>query len=422
MDKRIEKKTVYTTLFILIAICQLYVESFRVNIFFQLGVLGFCFFLEPVRFSSKMYQHLSSLVLIMLIGFAGTAIHLYSAVNIYKDVFHFIKPIAGLLLGYTLFKRIGDLKMVARAIVLASVITAIIHLCIILFLTNFMSGKIEVIRFFTKDNFLELFGLFLLAYFPKYEGSEVFKNIWYKRIFISIMLLSSLLYFSRTMFVIAGIMWLTMKGYTKVTAKGLKVIAIVLTMTGLLYSYLFSANIKRDGKGFEGFLYKIKNAPEEIFTFNIDREDHADLWDHWRGYEAKRALDLMHQNPSSYIFGTGHGSLVDLKFYAPITGEKKGIRFISDLHNGYIYIFYKTGVIGLAIYLFLLLRWYAYIYKRDNLMNILISAGGLIFLMTTVMISGLYNNKDIIIFIIGGALYLSHKSNVDRLQGSAIYE
>lgn len=415
MITKIEKKSVYTALFILIAVCQLYIESFRINIFLQMGILAFCAFLEPIRFSNKMYQHLAALTLVMLVGFIGTAVHSYDPSPIIKDLFHFIKPILGLLLGYTIFKRIGDFKTFAHTIVIASVVMALIHLGIIVFLTDFMSGSIEVIRLYTRDNFLEIFGLFFLLYFPKFEGSEIFEKRYYKYIYLIILSVSAFLYFSRTMIVIAGILWLAIKGYTKITQKGIRAIGIVIIIISLFYVYLYNANIKRGATGLEGFLYKIKNVPEELFTFNIDRENHADLWDHWRGYEAKRALELMNEHPSSYIFGTGHGSLVDLKFYAPLTGDKKGIRFISELHNGYIYLFYKTGILGVLIYVFALMRWYAYIYKSQNLANLLISTAGLIFLMTTIMITGIYNSKDIIIFIVGAMFWHLHLKERERL-------
>jgi hypothetical protein len=114
----------------------------------------------------------------------------------------------------------------------------------------------------------------------------------------------------------------------------------------MLYGYLYSVKIDRGKPGLEAFLYKIKIAPEEIFKTNIDRDNHKELWDHWRGYEAKRALATMEDKPSSYVFGTGYGSLVNLKFKAPLsTTDKEGLKFISELHNGYPYVLYKTGII-----------------------------------------------------------------------------
>uniref|UniRef100_UPI0025F05F4E O-antigen ligase family protein n=1 Tax=uncultured Flavobacterium sp. TaxID=165435 RepID=UPI0025F05F4E len=396
MGISIKKSDFYRAIFMLIVVCDLYVGSFKLNIFLQLGVLVACHVLEPVAFSKRISRHMAGLLLLLLIGFIGTIIHFHSLSAIFKDLFHFIKPLLGLVLGYTLFRRMGDIMMFARTIVITAVFTAMIHLLIILLLTDFMSGRIEIIRLYTKDNFLEVIALFVLIWYPKFEGRELFVKKPYKWIFAVILLFSSFLYFSRTMIIIAGIVWLTIKGYTKITAKGLRAIAVVITAISLFYVYLYNANIRRGTQGLEGFLYKIKIVPEEIFTFNIDRHNHADLWDHWRGYEAKRAFDLMKQYPSSYIIGTGHGSLVDLKFYAPLTGDRKGIRYISELHNGYVYIFYKTGITGLLIYLFILLRWYAYVYKRHDLSTILISAGGFIFLLSSIMITGIYNSKDII--------------------------
>jgi len=412
MTISIKTNKTYTLLFIMIALCQLYINSFRVNIVLQLAVAMFCFLHQPVSLSKKAWQHIAVLGFVLLMGFAGTLLHGYSISNILKDLMHFLKPITGLFLGYVLFKRIGDFRRFAQTVVIASILTAVIHLCIIFLLTDFSSGAIEKIRYYTKDNFLELFGLFLLIYFPKFEGIEVFDNNKYKKLWLGLILFSSFLYFSRTMFIIAALLWLTMKGYTRITKSSLQIIGTIVLMVVLLYTYLYNTNIKRGAAGFEGFLYKIKIVPEEIFTFNIDRNNHAELWDHWRGYEAKRALELMEQHPSSYVFGTGHGSFVDLKFYTPLQGNPKGIRYISELHNGYVYILYKTGSIGVLAYLFLLLRWYAYIYKKRNLKNVLISAGGIIFLLTTVMITGLYNSKDIIIFIIGGVFYFASKNKL----------
>ena len=54
----------------------------------------------------------------------------------------------------------------------------------------------------------------------------------------------------------------------------------------------------------------------------------------------------MKENPSSYIIGTGYGSLVNLKFKAPLGNED--MKYISRLHNGYVFVFYKTGIFGLV--------------------------------------------------------------------------
>ena len=72
----------------------------------------------------------------------------------------------------------------------------------------------------------------------------------------------------------------------------------------------------------------------------------------------------MNENPKSYFFGNGYGSLVNLKFKAPLS--KEGMRYISVLHNGYMFVFYKTGIIGLLLYLFFLVQLYLRNYHRET--------------------------------------------------------
>ena len=123
----------------------------------------------------------------------------------------------------------------------------------------------------------------------------------------------------------------------------------------------------------------------------------------------------MEESPSSFIIGTGQGSLVNLKFEAPLTGDvDKGLKYISELHNGYVYIFYKTGIVGLFILVYFLISLYNKIYKKDTknkFATLLISAIGLIFLFTTLTITGIYNAKDVMIFILGALLYFYKNQN-----------
>ncbi len=131
------------------------------------------------------------------------------------------------------------------------------------------------------------------------------------------------------------------------------------------------------------------------------------MWDHWRAYEAKRAFALMNENPSSYVIGNGYGSLVNLKFKAPL-GEN-GMKFISVLHNGYVFILYKTGLIGILFYLFFLINLYLRVYsvnqnKQVMFFKILIATIGVYFFLTSIIITGIYIPKDVILFILGGAL------------------
>jgi hypothetical protein len=409
----------YINFFIILLLLQLYLPSFKVNMFIQIAALAFLACLQQIIVSKKFIRQLIPVILLFVIGFIGTLLHRYHLYNFIKDIFHFLKPITGIALGYIIFKKVNNLEKFMKAVVTAGLISAVIHFLILIFLIR-STSSIEDIREFTKDNFLELFSIFFIVYYKKFAGEHMYRSKLYTRLIIAVLLFSCVLYFSRTMIVMGGILVLSVNGLTKITARTLKALSILTVCTLLFYTYLYNnASITRDKAGLEGFLFKIKNAPEEILNTNIDRENHADLWDHWRAYEAKRAIALMNESPSSYIFGTGHGSLVNLKFFAPLTGEPKGIRYISELHNGYIYVLYKTGIVGLLIYLSLLIRWYRFIYTRKGIITVLISGIGVIYLFSTITITGLYNGRDIIIFILGALLhFVTYQPEVNLLTPS----
>jgi hypothetical protein len=404
----INKNKFYCSVFIIILLSQIYIQSFKLNIFLQIFFLISYFILEKSSISIKFFKIILPIILIFFIGFIGVILNLNPINPILKDIFHFIKPIQGILIGYLFFKTINNQKLFIKTIILTGFLSAIIHFIIIISFVEFSS--INHIRQFTRDNFLELISISFLIY-NRYNNKFDFFYSKKIEIFVFILILTScILYFSRSMLIVSFLIFLTIKGYTRLNINSLKYIATFIIGTILLYTYLYSVKIERNGKGIEAFLYKIKIAPEEIFQSKIDRENHVDLWDHWRGYEAKRALALMDKEKSSYIIGMGFGSLVNLKFYAPLTEDNKGLKYISELHNGYIYVFYKLGLIGLIFYLFFLIYLYNFIYLKKTFESIFISIIGLFYLYTTLTITGIYNNKDTLIFILGALLYFHIKN------------
>ncbi|WP_395044443.1 O-antigen ligase family protein [Flavobacterium sp.] len=408
---KINKSSFYRALFIVVLLSQIYLPSFKINIFLQIAVLLVYFGLEKPKLSVRLLKTIIPVFLIFILGFLGMLIYKNPIGYALKDVFHFIKPLQGILIGYFFFKTINNDKLFIKTIVKTGFISAIIHFFLILFFTNLSSGTVNEIRSLTKDNFLELIAIFFLGYYNFFFNDKLFNSKAKSKAIFIVLLLSCILYFSRTMMVGALIFFFSIKGYTKITSKSITVIGIAFLSVILLYGYLYSVKIDRSKPGLEAFLYKIKIAPEELFKTNIDRDNHEDLWDHWRGYEAKRAFALMNDKPLSYLSGTGYGSLVNLKFKAPL-GEAKddGIKYISELHNGYPYVLYKTGIIGLILYLTFLLGLYKNIYSKVSFEAIFISALGIFYLFTTLTITGIYNTNDTTVFVLGALLFGLAKS------------
>ena len=403
-------KQIIIPLFLIVVFSQLYLSSFRINIVIQIVVLFILLLLNDFKISSRILSLLTPLFLIFVIGFFGSVWRNFEIIYFIKDITHFIKPIIGLSLGYLFFQKI-DFKFFIKIVVLTGFSMACFHILLVLFNGKLMIEKINELRnAFGKDNFLELFSLLFFCFYNKFLDEKLFKNKMFNSLIFCTLALSCFLYFSRTMVVVCSLGILTIFGYTKINSGNLKIFLGLITVVGLLYIYLFSIKIDRNGKGIEAFLYKVKIAPSEMFNTKIDRENHKQLWDHWRGYEAKRALALMDKTSMSYVVGTGFGSLIDLKFKAPL--DKEGLRYISETHNGYIYIFYKTGILGLFLLLYFLLNFYRYIYLNYQFVPVFISIIGISFLFTTLTITGIYNPRDIIIIILGGLLVFSSQQNI----------
>jgi hypothetical protein len=405
----IAKKHIPITLFILILLCELYLPSYKLNFAIQFSTLVGVIFISNTTISLRFFKTILPLLLLFLIGFIGYLLDFYSISATIKDITYFLKPIIALILSYVLIKKQNDLFLFLKTIVYVAAFTAFIHLFGIFVLGDFRDNSINELRGdFGLDNFIEIFAFYILLFSKRFIGKPIIEDKKWHYLILVLFFLSIYLYFSRTMLVAFFLVGFSMLGYAKITTGTLKFIGFAVLLIGLLYVYLFSVKIDRNAKGVEAFLYKIKIAPEEIFETKIDRENHKELWDHWRGYEAKRAFELMNENSTSYFFGTGHGSLVNLKFKAPIGDED--MKFISRLHNGYVFVLYKTGSIGLLMLLLFLFKLYLKVYQKNrsegNLFftDRLIASVAVFYFFTSLIISGIYIPKDAIIFLLGGLL------------------
>ena len=404
----IAKKHIPITLFILVLLCELYLPSYKLNFAIQFSTLIGVVYSSKTTISLRFFKTILPLMLVFLIGFIGYLLDFHPLSATIKDITYFLKPIIALVLSYVLIKKQNDLFLFLKIIVYVAVFTAFIHLFGIFVLGDFTSNSIHELRGdFGLDNFIEIFAFYILLFSKRFIGKSIIETKKWHYLVVVFFLLSIYLYFSRTMLVAFFLVGFSILGYTKITQTTLKFIGLGLLFIGLLYVYLFSIKIDRNAKGVEAFLYKIKIAPEEIFETKIDRENHKELWDHWRGYEAKRAFSLMEKQPSSFIFGTGFGSLVNLKFKAPV-GEKD-MKYISRIHNGYVFVLYKSGIIGLLLYLLFLINLYLKIYKRNSFNELyftdrLIVSISVFYFFSSLIITGIYIPIDAVVFILGGLL------------------
>ncbi|MDR3273308.1 MAG: O-antigen ligase family protein [Flavobacteriaceae bacterium] len=223
-----------------------------------------------------------------------------------------------------------------------------------------------------------------------------------KKILLTIIAISVFLFFSRTDVGIIILMVLAIKGYLNFSPKFFFYIFVFILTSFTFYAVLENLNPSRDSKGIEFFVFKIRNSVDEIFNSKINTHNDAELWNRWRAYEAKCAIDqTIDKGPATILFGNGFGGLVDIHRVVNLGGTE--MRYIPTLHNGFAYIFFKTGFVGLA--LFLLFFFIELLKNQQNLgdknLKYFFTALIMSILIMTLVIGGIYGGASLFLFFLG---------------------
>ncbi|WP_143822886.1 hypothetical protein [Mucilaginibacter sp. MD40] len=101
------------------------------------------------------------------------------------------------------------------------------------------------------------------------------------------------------------------------------------------------------------FIDKLLGSFNELSVGDYSTEE--DINTKYRGYESFMALNqYMQGDTKDWVFG-GLGKLVDLKTFLRL-GEDTDYEFIPVLHNGWLYLLIKTGMLGIVAYAFVFIR------------------------------------------------------------------
>ena len=361
-------------------------------------------------FSRSFIDLVTPLVLILIISSIVSLFNKPFSFNSAKDFFYLLKPLLFIFIGYMIAMQMNERGAYYRLVICIATFFALIHIFNALyFITISDNYTIHSLRNNTgRDNVLELFALCLLIANKRFRAFE----IKYYNVILIVLSISFVLYFSRTMFVLFFIVTLACCGYLRISKKAIKYLFCFILAVGSFYLYLANVEIDRNSNSsIDKFLYKLKIAPSEIFkpASSIDVNNHAELWDHWRAYEAKMAVDqLTSKGIISFIFGAGNGELIDLGFNAPLSDDSEGLRYISYIHNGYIFILFKSGLLGLILFIYFLYLNYNTSKKKLKVKDFeanLLYGTTTFYLFTTLVITGIYNLSDPVSILYGGTLY-----------------
>ena len=351
-------------------------------------------------YSVAILRYLGISLLIMLIAFVTSFSHQYKLYNFFRDIAYLVKPILGLMLGYQFCRILGH--KILKTIVYAGVALAIVHILTLLICYVFVGIKdLNTLRHYGGyfDD-LEVYVLVFLL-FRKQFDIDISRNR--ALTFLAIVGFSSFLYFARTNIIQFFILFFAMKGYLRLTKRSLAVLTYVAVAVVASYMAIYYSNPKREGQGMEGFLYKIKIAPIEPFKTKIDKDDWKDFNDNYRSFENIITVKQVSSGGTrDIIFGKGLGSTIDLGREV-FSNDGEFIRYIPTLHNAYMTVFLKSGLVGvflLIYFIYLLFRQRRTNVESIRQINYLLVGSAFFLILSNWVFMGLYlklDNKSIVL-------------------------
>lgn len=352
-------------------------------------------------YSLAILKNLAPPILILLVAFCSSFMSDWQTYDFIRDITYLLKPVLGLLAGYQIAKNVPEIKPF-KMIANAGFVLAVIHLVTLFINVVFFSIRnMHDLRYragYFSD--FEVYAIIVLIFASKF-GFEISPKK--RSIMLWVIAFSSFLYLARTNFIQFGVLLMAMLGYLRLTKKAVGVILSTAVVMLGLYAAIYYSNPRRGSSGFEAFLYKVKIAPTEPFKTKVDKGDWRDFNDNYRSYENIITVkQVSARGTAKVIVGEGLGSSVDLgrKIW---TNDAEQIRYLPALHNSYMTVFLKSGLVGvflLLVSIYVLIRQKPSEDKVIHSINLLLIGSAVFLVMSNWVFMGLYfkvDNKAILI-------------------------
>ena len=345
----------------------------------------------------KMLASFMAILIIALIVGLFRETHLYEFI---KDITYLLKPIVGLLAGYQLCK--DYLKNPMELVVYTGLLIAILHLLIIVYAV-FVMRVPNMPRLREESGYFsdfEVYAIIVLLFRKDFR-----LKISHELFFIGVVLLSISIffYFARTNFIQFGLLFMALKGYFVLNKRAVRVLIATVIFAVSAYGAIYYYNPQRSVHGLEALLYKIKNAPIEPFKTKINVDNWKDFNDNYRSYETILTLRQVPQaGTEAVIFGKGAGSSIDL--HKKVWLQTSYMRYIPFMHNGFMTVFLKSGIIGILVLLYSISLFFRNKKNNDPLiqtLNYLILGTGIYMILSYWVFLGFYFSADTKSIVVG---------------------
>lgn len=337
----------------------------------------------------------------------------------FKDAWYLFNPVLILLTGYTLYAMKPDLGRGLRAFVVAGIIVAIWQLRGYMIDPSIIQLSVSQIRrIIGTGSYVPVVALVILIIcFGKWRSLLKFPA-WIAALAAVIAGLAVAGVFSRSALVVVGIGFAALIGCFQ-QREWLRVglPAAVLIFLGYLAQFYFDTE---STFALDTYFGKLLRTLQELTAG--DGASIRDININFRAFETERALEQFGQGSIlSMLFGQGFGATVDLGITMPLQISDTGfvgVREIGSFHNGYIFLLVKTGFVGLALYVALLVYLYrtgrAHVGNTENDSKLiaakLLQFSAVTLAATTFFIGGWFNRSDMVPVLLMTGFVLAHLS------------
>lgn len=355
-----------------------------------------------------------------LIGVSGN-----NPYNVAKDVWYVGNSATVLLFGYLLMERIGSLQPVLRVFAISASVVATVHIVRFSLHPSSLQSLLDIRTEVSAGYYITALGLGIAYTAAKFK-LDILNNgyaLWGTAL---LCLASVTLSFSRTLWVAVMVVVIT-----AVFGAGLRTVmrwSLLLGCIALIVAAIFDIDIGGNApeEATTTFRGKVINSLQELKVADYTTFEEVNM--NWRGFESYCALQsYLSGNTLEHIVGKGFGTDIDIGFTMTLNDEE--FDFIPILHNGYLYLLVKTGLIGLASFLsFLFLSTCKGIKvlrvpdPEARACGFLLIVSTIIILETTFVISGMFSKGGLSQTIILLGMLLGHAESILQKESERLGE
>jgi O-Antigen ligase len=352
--------------------------------------------------------------LLFCLGLHG--IYSNSLYDVGKDLWYFSGPVVYIFFGYLVFERLGSWQRLVQPLVVIGVYSCLATIA------GVVLGREQLLSTTTVESYRQIAGLgtfvltlpTVLLALMRYFGLPMTGVTRLTAVRATTYILSAvavLSIFSRTSMVClaAGLICTVNLRFTPSRVRNYTAFLLGAAVLLALASSIFHSD--KAGVLLESFVEKTANTSSEVNVHSYETFEDINL--NWRGFEASRAAkNYAEFGDTQKLFGGGFGTNVDLGFAMKLLGSHgwEYLEFISILHNGYMELLLKTGLLGLSLFIVFLIQItvmalleFRQSGKCAKLNGLLLLWTVFVFVMTQEAISGILNKGLLapVLFLLG---------------------